>query len=126
MKLICNTEFTTEIVNILVLKVGTCKIDGIYTRITKGIHIQILDILKKKLLDITRENNKLYQFENDETGNYAHYWAYFLEDIIYLFEKQPDFIWYITDFPQNYSLEKEPVIAEELEKLCPTKSLPET
>ena len=72
MKIICDTEFTTEIANILVSNVNSRKIDGVYVYITKGIHIQILDILKKKLLDITRENNKLYQFENNETGNYEH------------------------------------------------------
>ena len=57
MKLICDTEFTTEIADILVLKVETCKIDGIYSRITKGIHIQILDILKKKTVKKMYPNN---------------------------------------------------------------------
>jgi hypothetical protein len=127
MKLICNTEITTEIADTLVSKINARKIDGVYVHITKGIYLEILVILKKKLLDITYENNKLYQFENDETGNYAHYWAYFLKDIIYLFEKQPDYIYYITDFPQNYSLEKDHmVLTQELEKMSPIKSLPET
>lgn len=47
MKIICNTEITTEIADTLVSKVNSRKIDGVYVHITKGIHIQILDILKK-------------------------------------------------------------------------------
>ena len=106
MKVICETNaVTTEVADILVSKVENRKVDGVYVHITKSISIEILHILQKKLLSISIENNQLYQFENDENANFAHFWVYCSNNIIYLFEKQPGFIHYITDFPQNYTIE---------------------
>jgi hypothetical protein len=108
MKVICESEeVTKEIADTLVSKVENCKVDGVYAYITKSISIEILNILQKKLLSISIENNQLYQFENDENANFAHFWVYCSNNIIYLFEKQPSFIHYITDFPQNYTLKLE-------------------